>query len=64
MIREFRIKQDFEKSGLPSAIFSHQSDFVLRFDLQLCIFKENRRAELLTQALDRDEVVSVSFLFV
>lgn len=62
MICEFRIKQDFEKSGLPSAIFSHQSDFVLRFDLQLCIFKENRRAELLTQALDRDEVVSVLFV--
>ena len=62
MIREFRIQQNFEESGLPSSIFSHKSDLVLRLDLQLCIFKKNRRAELLTQALDCDEVVSVLFV--
>ena len=62
MIREFRIQQDFEESGLPSSVFSHESDLVLRFDLQFCILKENRRAELFAQALDRDEVVSVLFI--
>ena len=62
MICEFRIKQDFEESGLPSSVFSHESDLVLRFDLQFCIFKKNRRTELLTQTFDRDEVVSVLFV--
>lgn len=62
MIREFRIQQDFEESGFSSSVFSHESDLVLRFDLQFCILKENRRAELFAQALDRDEVVSVLFI--
>ena len=62
MICEFRIEENLEESGLPSSVFSHQSDFVLRFDLQFCIFKKNRRAELFAQALDRDQVVSVLFI--
>ena len=62
MICEFRIKKNFEESGLPSSVFSHKSDLVFRLDLQFCIFKEDRRTELLTQALDRDEVVSVLFI--